>query len=296
MSSDTCFLCESCNKKFKRKQYLKNHEARIHSKNSGNFSDCEVCGYKPNNYPQLIEHRRRIHRTVKIYHCKSCEYQAKDTSTLRKHRLSVHEGIRFSCDLCDHQATRNSSLKIHKETVHLGVKRYKCNICPKEFTWSNDMKRHIRVNHAREFSTFKCDQCDYTCKRQDMLKRHKDFKHLKIKYTCDLCGQNLIDKRNLKIHKEALHLGMKYNCDLCKFSGSQISSLLTHKKQQHDGIYPKREEWKCKVCGKFCVDARKFKEHIESHKQKICDLCGKTFKNIGAHIAGGRMCKKYAKL
>ena len=50
------------------------------------------------------------------------------------------------------------------------------------------------------------------------------------------------------------------------------------------------------MCGKYCVNAGKLKKHNESHKQKICDLCGKTFKNIGAHIAGGRMCKKYAKL
>ena len=97
------------------------------------------------------------------------------------------------------------------------------------------------------------------------------------------------------VHKETVHLGIKYDCDLCKFSGTQ-SNLLAHKRQQHGGIYPNKEKWKCKVCGKYCVNAGKLKKHIESHNQKICDLFGKTFKNIGAHIAGGRMCKKYAKL
>ena len=295
-STETIFICEFCKKKFNRKSYLKRHEARVHHKQSGPLSDCEVCGYQPDNAQQLYEHRKRLHGKVKIYHCDSCEYQAKERRTLRKHRMTVHEGIRFSCDLCDHQATRNSSLKIHKDTVHFGVKRYKCNVCAKEFTWSNDMKRHIKVNHARVIETFNCDQCDYTCKRQDILKSHKDSKHLQIKYTCEHCGQNLMNKRNLKIHVESIHQGIKYDCELCEYSGTQKSSLWTHKRQQHDGIYPKQEKFKCDVCGKYCGDAGKLKSHAKSHIQKICDLCGQTFRKIGAHVAGGRMCQKNAKL
>ena len=153
-----------------------------------------------------------------------------------------------------------------------------------------------RVNHAREFLTFKCDQCDYTCKRQDILKRHKDSKHLKIKYTCEHCGQNLTNKPSLRMHVESIHQGIKHDCKLCVYSATQRNNLSAHIRQQHFGIYPKIEKYKCDVCGKYCGDGGKLKKHAKSHIQKICDLCGHTFKKIGQHVAGGQMCKKYAKL
>merc|ERR1712082_589801 len=47
---------------------------------------------------------------------------------LKKHKESVHEGVKYQCNQCHYQATQQSSLKKHKESVHEGVK-YQCNQC-----------------------------------------------------------------------------------------------------------------------------------------------------------------------
>ena len=36
--------------------------------------------------------------------------------------MSVHEGIKHECDYCDYKATQKGDLKRHKMSVHIGIK------------------------------------------------------------------------------------------------------------------------------------------------------------------------------
>ena len=46
-------------------------------------------------------------------------------------------------------------------------------------------KRHIR--QVQEIIEFMCDRCEYTTKRRESLKRHKDTKHYSIYFMCHQC-------------------------------------------------------------------------------------------------------------
>ena len=37
---------------------------------------------------------------------------------LKKHRESIHEGVRYPCDQCDHKATVKGNLKKHRMAKH----------------------------------------------------------------------------------------------------------------------------------------------------------------------------------
>ena len=45
---------------------------------------------------------------------------------LYKHRISVHEGIKYPCGQCEYQATRKDNLDQHKRSVHKEIKKYTC--------------------------------------------------------------------------------------------------------------------------------------------------------------------------
>ena len=47
----------------------------------------------------------------KKYLCNQCDYAATAAKNLKRHKESLHEGIRYSCDQCDYAATTTSHLK-----------------------------------------------------------------------------------------------------------------------------------------------------------------------------------------
>ena len=44
-------------------------------------------------------------------------------SDLKKHKDSIHGGVRYSCESCDYKAKRKNNLKLHKDSIHEGVKQ-----------------------------------------------------------------------------------------------------------------------------------------------------------------------------
>ena len=80
-------------------------------------------------------------KTRDIYPCDQCEYTGSRDS-LRKHKQSMHEGIRYSCDQCEYAGSRDA-LRKHKKSVHEGIR-------------------------------FPCDQCEYAATQSGMLKTHKE--------------------------------------------------------------------------------------------------------------------------
>ena len=72
--------------------------------------------------------------------------QFSDSSHLRRHIESKHEGVKYACNLCDYQATQQGKLTIHIQSVHEGVK-YACNQCDKQFTKQSSLTSHIQSIH-----------------------------------------------------------------------------------------------------------------------------------------------------
>ena len=44
--------------------------------------------------------------SYKLYTCQACETVFKSKRSLRRHNVSTHEGVNYSCDKCDYQTTR----------------------------------------------------------------------------------------------------------------------------------------------------------------------------------------------
>ena len=81
-------------------------------------------------------------------------YPCTQVSTLRKHKQSKHEDIKFPCDKCEYVAPRKNTLKQHKESMHEGV-RYPCDLCDYVATWKSCLNDHKKAKHQAELSMFK---------------------------------------------------------------------------------------------------------------------------------------------
>lgn len=111
-------------------------------------------------------------------------------------------------------------------------RKYQCEVCQKEFGYSNDLRKHLRI-HLDE-RPFSCTQCDKTFRQAGCLKNHIACQHgTDISYTCDYCTKSFPIKERLRLHLR-IHSGFKpYTCLICmkKFArGGQVninSKILT---------------------------------------------------------------------
>ena len=62
--------------------------------------------------------------------CKMCETIFKDTRTLKRHIVSVHEGKKpFECEICEKRFSVMYELNRHTTSVHERNKPFKCEMC-----------------------------------------------------------------------------------------------------------------------------------------------------------------------
>ena len=88
----------------------------------------------------LARHKLLIHDGVKFC-CSRCNYHATSNGSLAEHKRAAHEGVKYPCRLCEYQATRKGYLAEHQKSVHEGVK-YPCGQCGKELTSQSSLARH----------------------------------------------------------------------------------------------------------------------------------------------------------
>ena len=114
--------------------------------------------------------------------------------------------FRYLCDLCNYLASKKSHLKRHKDSIHFGIKgpvKHHCDQCEYAARDRSNLKRHIESKH--EGIMYPCDQCEHTATTMGNLKKHRDIKHEGIIYPCDKCDYNATEARALRKHREAKH-------------------------------------------------------------------------------------------
>ena len=57
-----------------------------------------------------------------MYDCCQCEYKATQKGYLKKHKMSVHEEVKYPCNQCEYKAAQKGHLKKHKMSTHEGIK------------------------------------------------------------------------------------------------------------------------------------------------------------------------------
>ncbi|XP_059612833.1 uncharacterized protein LOC132259287 [Phlebotomus argentipes] len=197
---DMPFGCEVCNLRFSLESSLKAHR-RLHCDSQ---VPCDVCGKTFKNLSYMRGHRRKVHSkpprpqinpgTV----CQTCDFHAKNRTTLLAH-LKRHTGeLRFKCDVCDKRFLRKMQLKRHL-TIHTGERPYMCHICSKAFKVRPNLNSHM-MSHSGE-KKYKCKFCEKSYQQSYALKVHMQRDHLdEPRYECPKCLAKFRQKKIRTIH------------------------------------------------------------------------------------------------
>lgn len=134
---------------------------------------CEECGQVFTFIGNLRRHNMSVHQGVK-YGCDECDYKATQSTDIKRHKAFKHEGVRFDCSMCDYKATTKGSLKVHFEAKHQGIK-YPCSECEHKATTMASLNLHVKSKHSDV--QLQCEFCDFKCKSKLTLKSHKKKSH-----------------------------------------------------------------------------------------------------------------------
>jgi len=166
--------------------------------------------HKPTPQPAPQQHTTIKHEQVdqSRYGFDQVNYSSNPPSTEKKKEEPERK---YPCDQCSYIATQKSSLSRHKMTQHEGIrppvvktgKTFDCDACPYQATQLTSLKRHQMAKHSGQ--SFPCDKCEYIGTTPNNLRLHRGSKHEGVRYPCDICGYQATQTGVLNKHKELKH-------------------------------------------------------------------------------------------
>ena len=197
-----------CNKPFNSKESLRQHKC-----------------YRAENATSVVPWSSMKRVESSAVHCKVCNKSFHKETSLRAHMTHHSRNASQS----NHLSPPNLLLKSSKFQVE--DKRFKCDICAREFITEDSLRSHKRL-HSR-FG-----------KMQVKLPKQVVDVNAQEPRVCNVCCESFQSNRSLSQHKRS-HAGIKtaFACPFCRKGFSFKQNLLRHKRRHHDRPY------KCQRCG-----------------------------------------------
>ncbi|XP_050063606.1 zinc finger protein 675-like isoform X1 [Aphis gossypii] len=192
------FKCDTCNKRFIRKEHLKTHIF--------------------------------IHTGIRPYKCETCDKSYTRKDNFKSHQM-IHSGEKpFKCGVCNKSFLHKGHIRSHIR-IHTGERPYKCNVCGKSFLQKGHLKTHKQIHSGER--PYKCHRCDLSYTRKDILESHKKI-HLGEKpFICDICKKNFLLKSQVRAHMRT-HTGEKpFKCVYCNKTFSRKDNMKAHIARLH---------------------------------------------------------------
>ncbi|RVE41577.1 hypothetical protein evm_013770 [Chilo suppressalis] len=187
----------------------------------------------------------------------------------------------YKCNVCAKRFTKSNDLSKHQR-IHTGEKPYKCNVCDKRFTVSGNLSTHQRIHTGEK--PYKCNVCAKRFTKSNDLSKHQKIHTGEKPYKCNVCDKRFTEIGNLFTHQR-IHTGEKpYKCNVCDKRFTESGKLSTHQR-----IHTGEKPYKCNVCDKRFTQTSHLHSHQRIHtgeKPYKCNVCDKRFtekSNLHSH-------------
>lgn len=159
---------------------------------------------------------------------------------LRKAKPPVKK---FRCDICAKEFSKLCDVERHTR-VHTGEKPCICNICNKRFQQAHNLSKHL-LTHLH-IKPFHCEICNKQFGRNDVLRRHLLTHSVDKPVKCSVCLRGFIRHSQLLQHMRRKHpetpidddLREQYGDDLREQYGDEEDLSLSDNREEPDDDEP----------------------------------------------------------
>lgn len=245
--------CQKCKKKFRFKSSLQKH------------MKSKVCRQRAQN-PDLIS--------------STCEGEQHDGA---RQSLRTRGGTVHPCYICKVEFRNYMCLLLHMEkhkTTHNRTtahqKPYRCNQCPKSFSYSSCLYRHIKAKHRSEGKSAKIEEHMYPSKDVEGTVKFED-NGFGVGALPSSCGPNddLFSQVTPGRSQTEVKVMANLSCMVCEKVFVTLKKLRKHERNQHSS----NRGHKCEKCGK----AFQFRSWKERHQKSSHQRAG-VHKKLHQHI------------
>ncbi|XP_076288001.1 uncharacterized protein LOC143212765 isoform X4 [Lasioglossum baleicum] len=257
--ADLQTTCPFCQKSFKSVQQVNKHVRREHQQPFR----CKKCHYSYRKEEELEKHME-VHEKDTYHKCPFCHLQYKRMSGLRAHQIREHSNVDpvclrdrakegviigpedsptgsagtriYVCQVCGNHYDQKSYLIAHNRIAHgyqrNEVRRFKCRVCKKKFTFQHSLESHL-CNEP----SFLCSHCGKKFSTNYTMLLHMRSHTGERPHQCTVCQKSFSRAMSLRIHI-LTHTGERpYICDLCGRSFTQRTTMMIHRRR-HPGNHP----------------------------------------------------------
>ena len=264
------FNCGICDKIFKYKRNIKQHQIKKHGivRLNGNMKGKAEKEDKID--PNELLQKLKIHKFKEQ----------------RPEKKQIKNGILYKCLICKKQFDQMMKLKIHTYRKHLeSWQKNRENNSVQEYR-ENDSGQSVRKNDCGSNENLVIANDSYDTDNQKEL-------HIDTAIKCDICTKEFDTTEEFLDHRFAMH-GNKTDiidsdsnleCDICFKKFEKQGNMRKHKAVKHmisKGVFI------CDICKKQFDQTRKLKLHMfKKHASLKCDLSYKKFgnqENLNVHM------------
>jgi hypothetical protein len=253
-SSSGVYKCDQCSYTGRRQEALEIHLSTEHT-----AVKCYHCDVTLSTNALLRKHLM-IKHAIGSYDCEFCNFTDYVLERVKMHMKVAHES-KLRCDLCKFMLSSRKCLLAHRRSPHT----HKCKLCPTYKFTPISLQWHKKKGHCeKNSSSYKCEQCDFTCRSDFNLNKHVTKMH-GIK--CKHCEHISFRKTDLNRHMYKNHNEV-FTCAICGYIGKSEASLKNHLSMGHTH--------RCKLCPKLKFNLTTLSIHmLEAHANQLlkCDLC-----------------------
>jgi hypothetical protein len=206
-----------CTKEYTQKGKLALHIEASHT--NPQSATCRYCSRHFATKPDLEEHIKAKHTNPQSATCRYCNSHFATEYSCKAHERACASNPVYEASMVSFLASPKTPANNNNNNNHITRAKYRCELCPNEYTQRAGLKQHIETIHKQ--TKHRCGLCNKEYTQKGKLALHIEAKHTNPQSAaCRYCSRHFATKFDCKSHEGRCKSNPAYAASMITFLAS----------------------------------------------------------------------------